>query len=89
MALYSLLGRYYLGKNVESSTTPWLVSLTILFLNDMKCLLNPMWKVLGCTRPIDILTSALHLKSINEVHGSLSLESQSTNRCHGQLQPSL
>ena len=89
MALLSLLSRRYLRENVGSLTILCLVNLTILLFNDMKCLLNSMRKVLGCTRPINILTSALHFKLINEVHGSLSLESQSTNRCHGQLQPSL
>ena len=48
-----------------------------------------MRKVLRCIHPIIILTSALHFKSINEIHGSQSLESQSTSRYHGQLQPSL
>ena len=48
-----------------------------------------MGKVLHCIRPVIILTSALHFKSSSEVHGSLSLESQSTSRYHGQLHPSL
>ena len=89
MALFSLLGGRYLGKKVEFLTTPCLVNLTILLFNDMKCLLNSMRKVLHCMRPIIILTSALHFQANNEVHGSPSLESQSTSRCHGQLQPSL
>ena len=89
MAFLSLLGRRYLGKKVESLTTPCLVNLTILLFNDMKCFLNPMRKVLRRIHPIIILTSALHFRSSNGVHGSRSLESQSTSRYHGQLQASL